>query len=92
MSDQNRYSGAHLMLAFLAGAVGGACAALLSAPQSGGETRDTLRGWARDAQLNAGRVPTAVKSAYERATVAAKEAFTEALEERPAETDTPAKD
>lgn len=89
MSTENRYSGAHLILAFLAGAVGGACAALLTAPQSGTETRSSLRGWARDAQGSAGRVPDALRSAYKRATVAAKEAFTEALKERPDETDVP---
>ena len=87
MSTENRYSGAHLMLAFLAGAVGGACAALLTAPQSGSEARDSLRGWAREAQGSAGRVPEALRSAYQRASVAAKQAFTEALQERPAETD-----
>ena len=46
-----------------------------------------MRGWAREAQGNAGRVPEALRSAYQRATVAAKEAFTEALQNRPAETD-----
>ncbi len=89
MSTENRYSGAHLMLAFLAGAVGGVCAALLTAPQAGSETRASLRGWARDAQDSAGKVPEALRSAYRRATLAAKEAFTEALKDRPAETDVP---
>jgi len=69
------------MLAFLAGAVGGACAALLLAPQAGDQTRESLRGWARDAESKAGRMPVAMRSAFERASVAAKSAFSEAMQE-----------
>jgi len=76
----SRYSGAHLMLAFLAGAVGGACAALLTAPQSGAATRESLRGLAHDTRDRMGRMPGAVQQAYRRASVAAREAFMEALE------------
>ncbi len=75
------------MLAFLAGAVSGACVALLTAPQSGGETRERLRGWSRETQARAGRVPQAMHSAFRRASTAALDAFTEALDERSAETD-----
>jgi gas vesicle protein len=75
----NGNGGAHLILAFLAGAVTGACAALLIAPQS--ETRDSLRGWARDAESKAGRVPLAVKNAAQRASEAARTAFNEAMQE-----------
>jgi gas vesicle protein len=85
MSESNRYSGAHLLLAFLAGAVTGACGALLSAPQPGRETRGSLRGWARDAQGQASRVPLALRDAYHEAASAAKKAFTEALKAEPAE-------
>jgi len=87
MSRNDGYSGAHLMLAFIAGAVGGAAVALLTAPQPGGETRETLRGWAGDAQGQATRIPHALQQAYRRASVAAKEAFTEALRDAPAETE-----
>lgn len=79
MDESNRYSGAHLLVAFLAGAAAGAIAAYLTAPQSGHETRETLRGWARDAREKAVRVPHAVRSAYDKASVAAKEAFVQAL-------------
>ena len=88
MSDQNRYGVAHLLLAFMAGAVAGACAAVLTAPQSGSETRDTLRGWARDAQGRAPRLPDALRGAYLEATAAAKKAFVEALEDPPADAPT----
>lgn len=81
------YSGAHIVLAFLAGAVGGAAAALLTAPQSGQDTRDTLRGWARDAQSTAPKLPSALNRAYREATNAAREAFTQALREADEETD-----
>ncbi len=91
--NHDGYSGAHLMLAFLAGTVGGACAALLMAPQSGTETRDVLRTWTRDAQDRAGgwargaqgtaaRVPTALRLAYSQASEAARQAFTEALHDQ----------
>lgn len=85
MSDQNCYGGAHLMLAFLAGAAAGAAVALMTAPKPGKETRDTLKGWAKDAQNKVERVPIALKEAYEKASVAAKEAFTESLERSRAE-------
>jgi gas vesicle protein len=81
MSDHDRYGGAHLLLAFMAGAVVGACATVLTAPQSGSETRDTLRGWAREAQGRAPRLPDALRGAYREATAAAKKAFVEALEQ-----------
>ena len=50
MRNGNGYGGAHLMLAFIAGAAAGAAAALLTAPRPGTETREAVRGWARDAQ------------------------------------------
>ena len=86
MSESNRYGGAHLLLAFLAGAATGAVAALLSAPQPGRDTRDSLRGWARDAQNHASRVPVALSDAYHEAASAAKKAFYDALKARPAGT------
>lgn len=81
MSDNNQYSGAHLLISFLAGAAAGAAVALLTAPQSGSESRGMIRTWARDAQGKAVRVPAALKSAYERAAHAAREAFVQSLRE-----------
>lgn len=80
MSDSNRYNGAQLILAFLAGTAAGAAAALLAAPGSGAETRETLRRWGKDAQDKAGRVPNALREAATRAAEAARDAFQEALE------------
>jgi len=81
MRDNNCYSGAHLLLAFLAGGIAGAAVALLAAPQSGTDTRGTLRGWARDAQGKAVRVPDAMRRIYADASEAAKKAFVESFAE-----------
>ncbi|HSA61654.1 MAG TPA: YtxH domain-containing protein [Nitrospiraceae bacterium] len=51
MADE-RGSSATVLLAFLSGAALGAVAALLMAPQSGRESRDQLRGYARRAEDN----------------------------------------
>jgi len=51
MADE-RGSGAGFFLAFLSGAALGAVAALLLAPQSGRESREQLRGYARRAEKN----------------------------------------
>jgi len=88
MSNGNRYSGAHLLLAFLAGAATGAVAALLNAPSSGREARDNVREWARGAQGKATLVPGALREAADRAMQAAKIAFNEALEETKADEET----
>ncbi len=90
MSQDRGYSGAHLMLAFLAGAVGGACVALLSSPRSGQQIRQSLRGWAHETQGKAVRVPEALRSAYGRASVAARDAFSEALRDEESRPETPA--
>lgn len=81
MNDGNGYSAGHVVLAFLAGAMVGTAAALLSAPQSGSETRGTIGGWARQTGGRATRLPVALRQAYLRATDAAKSAFNEALSE-----------
>lgn len=83
MSERNGYSGTQVLLAFLAGAITGASAALLSAPQSGSETRGAIRGWAHDAGAKATRLPEALRNAYREASRAAKQAFNEALAENP---------
>jgi gas vesicle protein len=81
MSDSNRYGGVHLLIAFVAGAAAGAGVAYLTAPGSGRETRDNLRGWAGDVREKVGNVPHAVRHAYAKASEAAKTAFAEALRE-----------
>ena len=52
MSDDRGSSAATVMLAFLGGAAIGAVAALLLAPQTGRESREQLRGYARRAEDN----------------------------------------
>ncbi len=89
MRDNNCYSGAHLLLAFIAGGVAGAAVALLSAPQSGSQTRGQLRGWARDAQGKAVKVPDALRNAYNEASEAARKAFVAALADEPESNPTP---
>lgn len=82
MNEGNGYSGGHVVLAFLAGALVGTSVALLSAPQSGTEVRGAIGGWARDTGGRATKLPGALKVAYQRATTAAKQAFNEALAEQ----------
>ena len=81
MSERDGYDGTDVVLAFLAGAVTGACVALLSTPQSGSDTRDKLSGWAQEARGRAPRLPRAVRSAWSDAAAAAKQAFVDAWEE-----------
>jgi gas vesicle protein len=50
MADERGASGATVLLAFLSGAALGTVAALLLAPQSGRESREQLRGYARRAE------------------------------------------
>ena len=79
MSENNRYGAAHLLVAFVAGAAAGAAVALLTAPQSGRESREQVRAWASDLGEQASRATGAVQSAYGRAAGAAKDAFTQAM-------------
>ena len=81
MSENSRYTGAHLLAAFLGGAIAGAAIALLTTPQSGRETREQIRGLSGEVRDKAGRIPHAVRDASVRATHAAREAFSEALKE-----------
>jgi gas vesicle protein len=82
MREDNSYSGAHVLLAFVAGAVTGAAVALLTAPQSGSDTRESIRGWAREGQATAVRLPETLAAAYHRAVDAAKRTFNKELRER----------
>lgn len=81
MSDHEHDSGTHLLIAFLAGAAVGAAVALLTAPRSGRETREKLRGLAEDLGERAKRAPGAAREAYERAADAARRAFADAFDE-----------
>jgi gas vesicle protein len=87
MTDNNSYSGAHLLLAFIVGGIAGAAVALLAAPQTGTETRDTIRGLAKNAQGKAVKVPTALRRAYADASDAAKKAFSASFAESAAGTE-----
>jgi gas vesicle protein len=79
MSSSDRNGGAQVLLAFLAGAAAGAAVAFLTAPRSGRETRDNLRGWAHEAQSKAGRLPRAIREAANHAMRAARETFNEEI-------------
>ena len=67
----------HVLLAALTGAAAGAAAAYLTAPASGEESRRRLRDAVEGTKDGVGRMPLALR----RATEAAREAFSEALEE-----------
>lgn len=82
MSEGNGYSGAQVVLAFLAGAATGSGLALLAAPQSGDRTRGAIRDWTRDTGGKATRLPEALRQAFREASRAAGQAFNEALAER----------
>jgi len=82
VSENSRYGGAHLLVAFVAGAAAGAAVALLTTPKTGRESREQIRTWAADLGEKASRASGAVQSAYGRATEAAKEAFSQAMANR----------
>ena len=67
MADDRGSSAAGVLLAFMSGAALGAIAALLLAPQSGQESREQLRGYARRAEDNlrdlAGRAGEVIEEA-----------------------------
>jgi gas vesicle protein len=66
----------HVLAAMLAGAAAGAAAAYLTAPGSGEDARRRFRGAVDVTRESAARVPLAIR----KATVAAREAFTKALD------------
>jgi gas vesicle protein len=67
------------ILLFLGGAAIGATVALLTAPQSGRETRKKLKQVSGDLAHRASRVAPAIQQAYRKATSAGKEAFVQAM-------------
>jgi gas vesicle protein len=68
MSDERGVSGGNLLLAFLAGAAAGAVVALLTAPKSGREMRESVGSWVRSG---------GPRDAVDRAVRAAREAIDE---------------
>jgi len=87
MSETNGYSTGQVLLAFVAGALTGAGVALLSAPQSGRETRGAIQAWTRETGVKAARLPDALHHAYREAARAAGKAFNEAMARSAAETE-----
>jgi gas vesicle protein len=78
VNDNGRYGGAHLLVAFVAGAAAGAAVALLTTPKTGRESREQMRAWAADLGDKASRAAGAVQTAYGRAVEAGKDAFAQA--------------
>lgn len=66
-----------MLLAMLSGAAAGAAVTYFTAPRSGAETRQRLQSMTNDARDTVNHLPQALRKATE----AAKEAFTEALNE-----------
>jgi len=81
MSTFLRSHASGLVLSFLFGAATGAAIALLTAPQSGRETRRKLKEFTDDLAERAARVPAAAKAAGREAASTAREAFVRGLEE-----------
>jgi len=77
MNEHNGYTGFHLLMAFIGGAVAGTVTALLLAPQSGRETRGQISAKLQEGRDMTKRIPAAVKGAGG----AAKEAFSKAMDE-----------
>jgi gas vesicle protein len=67
----------HVLIAMLSGAAAGAAVAYFTAPRSGAETRERIRFMSEEARDTATQLPQALRKASE----AAKEAFTEAMDE-----------
>jgi gas vesicle protein len=67
MADDRGFSPGAVGLAFLTGALVGAAVALLFAPQTGRETREQLRGYARRAEENLHELAGQAGEAFDRA-------------------------
>jgi gas vesicle protein len=67
----------HLLVALIGGAAAGAAVVYLTAPRAGEDSRRRLQGVADNARETATRLPAALR----RATEAARDAFTETLQE-----------
>ena len=69
-------------MAFALGALAGAAAALLLAPQSGQKTRRKVRDTVRKARESLGDLPGTIGSSWRRATRAARTVLDDVLEDR----------
>jgi gas vesicle protein len=78
MNDHSNhgFNAGHVILALMGGAIAGAGVAYLTAPATGAETRQRMRGVAHETNLAVHRMPDAIR----RATEAARDAFVDALE------------
>ncbi len=78
MSERNQYGGAHLFLAFLAGATAGAAVAAMVSQEGG---REQLRRWGREVGDRASALSGSAREALGRASEAAREAYASARKE-----------
>jgi gas vesicle protein len=79
MDTENNWGGGGVFTAFILGAACGAVAALLTAPQTGAETREQVRDFTRMAGRKARNIPFELQGAWRRAVDAARSAFDDAL-------------
>jgi len=79
------FTSAHVMLAFLTGAAAGAAAAFLTAPRSGADTRQWISESMATRRDEIGKLPPALRAAYDAAAEAAKGAYKDALIAKAAE-------
>ena len=79
MATENNWGGGSVITAFILGAACGAVAALLTAPQTGAETREQVREFTRRTGRKARNIPFELQGAWHRAVDAARHAFDEAL-------------
>jgi gas vesicle protein len=79
MATENNWGGGSVFTAFIVGAACGAVAALLTAPQTGAETREQVREFTRVTGRKARNIPFELQGAWRRAVDAARSAFDEAL-------------
>jgi gas vesicle protein len=77
MADDRGFSPGAVGLAFLSGALVGAAVALLMAPQSGRETREQLRGYARKAEDDLRDLAGKATEAFDHAVEKGREAIHE---------------
>ncbi len=65
------------LIAFACGAAAGAVAGIITAPRSGRETRQQLRGFAQRVSNKARRLPQAMSESVDRMAQAGKDTFTD---------------
>lgn len=77
MREREGYGVGTILLAVLGGAAVGATIALLTAPSSGEDTRRQINDVLQRRRDQFSRIPPALRGAYDSATEAARQAFTE---------------